>query len=213
VIRSAFLQAGQRIKFESFGKSAYHSREMSEALRTVEKVMLLHLIYPVTSNTLPMLADIKKHPRLQVIDTGMLNYFVGIQKDILHTPDLNSIYAGKMMEHLAGQELLAFQYLSLSGLNFWVREKATSSAEIDFVYAFDGKLIPIEVKSGATGKLKSLHLFMEDAPHQKAVRFYADEWKWTNAVTKGGKEFRILNLPYYLVSQIHSYLNWFSTAE
>ena len=85
VIRSAFLQAGQRIKFESFGKSAYHSREMSEALRTVEKVMLLHLIYPVTSNTLPMLADIKKHPRLQVIDTGMLNYFVGIQKDILHT--------------------------------------------------------------------------------------------------------------------------------
>lgn len=50
-----------------------------------------------------------------------------------------------MIEHITGQELLARQYSALHGLNFWVREKNTASAEIDYLYVYDGKLIPIEV--------------------------------------------------------------------
>ncbi|MHB1178654.1 MAG: hypothetical protein ACYCZO_10020 [Daejeonella sp.] len=44
---------------------------------------------------------------------------------------------------------------------------------MDYIWPFDGKLIPIEVKSGTEGKLKSLHLFMDMAPHPMAIRFYA----------------------------------------
>ncbi len=209
VIRNSFLLAGKRIKFEGFGNSTYRSREMAEALRTVEKALLLQLVYPNTGAELPLIPDIKKSPRLQVLDTGMLNYFAGIQKEILGTKDLNSIYQGIIIEHLVGQEILAFQYLSLSRLNFWVREKKDSSAEVDYLFSFEGKLIPIEVKSGAEGKLKSLHIFMDLAPHTMAIRFYAGEINITTATTLTGKKYKLLNLPYYLASQLENYLSWF----
>ncbi len=138
---------------------------MSESLRTVEKAMLLQLVYPTTTATLPLIPDLKKSPRLQVLDTGMLNYFEGLQKDILETKDLQNVYKGTMIEHLVGQEILTFQYRAWSSLAFWVRDKKDSSAELDYLYLFDSKLIPIEVKSGADGRLKSLHLYLPRPLH------------------------------------------------
>ena len=207
-IQSSFLQAGKRIKFEGFGNSSYRSREMGESLRTLEKALLLLLIYPSTTATLPIVPDIKKSPRLQILDAGLLNYFVGIQKEILGTSDLNSIYQGTLIEHLVGQELLAFQYNALSALHFWVKEKKESTAEVDYIFPFDGLIIPIEVKSGKEGTLKSLHSFMDLAPHDIAIRFYAGELKITEAITQNGKKYQLLNLPYYLASQIEHYISW-----
>jgi len=208
-IKASFAQAGKRIKYQGFGNSNYGSREMGEVLRTLQKALLLSLIHPDTGYTLPFLPDLKKSPRLQVLDTGLMNYFVGIQKEIIGSSDLNSVYQGTMIEHLVGQELLATQYNALSSLHFWVREKKTSMAEIDYLYPFDSKLIPIEVKSGVEGKLKSLHLFMEEVPHSVAVRFYAGSLTITKAITQGGKAYQLLNLPYYLASQVEGYLEWF----
>ncbi len=209
VIRSSFSEAGKRIKFAGFGNSSYRSREMGECLRTLEKVLLIHLVYPNTSTTLPFLPDLKKSPRLQILDTGMLNHFVGIQKEILGSDDLSKIYQGTMIEHLTGQELLANQYNALSELFFWVKEKKESTAEVDFLISFEGKIIPIETKSGKTGTLKSLHLFMDAAPHNMAVRFYAGDVNITEVKTPQNKTFFLLSLPYYLVSQINEYLIWF----
>lgn len=208
-IQNSFAQAGKRIKFEGFGNSAYKSREMGESLRTLEKALLMQLVYPCTSASLPMVPDIKKSPRLQILDTGLLNYFVGIQKEIIGTDDLNSIYQGKLIEHLIGQELLAFQYNALSALHFWVREKKESTAEVDYLFQYDGLIIPIEVKSGKEGTLKSLHSFMDIAPHNFAIRFYAGALNITDAITQNGKQYKILNLPYYLGSQIEKYFAWF----
>lgn len=209
-IRVSFSQAGKRIKFAGFGNSPYRSRDMGEALRTLEKALLIQLLYPCTDVQLPLLPDHKKSPRLQALDTGMLNYFAGIQKEVLGTIDLNKVYQGILIEHLVGQELLATQFNALSSLNFWVREKQASTAEVDYIWPFDGKLIPVEVKSGTEGKLKSLHLFMDMAPHPMAIRFYAaGEISITKASTPGGKTYHLLNLPYYLVSQTEQYLQWF----
>lgn len=208
-IRASFAEAGKRIKFQGFGNSAYKSREMSEALRALEKALLIHLIFPQTSPVLPLQPDLQKSPRLHVLDTGMMNYFVGIQKEIIGTEDLSSVYHGTMIEHIAGQELLASQFSALHGLNFWVREKSTATAEIDYLYMYDGKLVPIEVKAGADGKLRSLHLFMDLAPHNMAVRFYAGELHISEVVTAEGKKFYLLNLPYFLISQVEKYLKWF----
>jgi len=207
-IRLIFTEAGKRIKFQQFGRSDYRSREVGEALRAIEKAFLLSLIYPSISTTLPLLPDLRKSPRLQVLDTGIMNYFLGIQTHILGTDNLNKIHQGAMIEHLVGQELLASQFNILSSLNFWVREKKTSLAEVDYVYPFEGQLIPIEVKSGKDGSLKSLHLFMDDAPHDMAIRFYAEKFQLTTVTTPAGKSFRLLNLPYYLASQTKEYIAW-----
>ena len=205
-IRSSFAQAGKRIKFQGFGNSNYGSREMGEALRALQKALLLYIVYPETGYMLPLIPDLKKSPRLHVLDTGLMNYFAGIQREIVSTDDLNKVYQGTMIEHLVGQELLAFQHQSVSALHFWVREKKTSVAEIDYVFPFEGQLIPVEVKSGSQGKLRSLHLFMDAAPHNIAVRFYAGEVSITKATTPAGKQFNLLNLPYYAVSQMEKYL-------
>jgi len=208
-IQSSFALAGKRIKFEGFGNAAYKSREIGESLRVLEKALLLQLIYPCTTATLPMVPDIKKSPRLQILDTGLLNYFVGIQKEIIDTDDLNKVYQGTLIEHLIGQELLAFQYNALSALHFWVREKKGSTAEVDYLFPYNGLIIPIEVKSGVAGSLKSLHSFMDLAPHHWAIRFYAGALNITDAITQNGKQYQILNLPYYLGSQIEKYIAWF----
>ena len=212
-IKSSFAQAGKRIKFEGFGNAAYKSREMGESLRILEKAFLLQLIYPCTTATLPFVPDIKKSPKLQILDTGLLNYFVGIQKEIIGTDDLNSIYQGTLIEHLIGQELLAFQFNTLSALQFWVREKKESTAEVDYLFQYDGLIIPIEVKSGAAGSLKSLHSFMDLAPHDMAIRFYTGALHITDAVTQNGKQYQILNLPYYLGSQVEKYIAWFMQTK
>lgn len=208
-IRSSFTEAGKRIKFQHFGNSSYKSREMGEALRSLEKALLIHLVYPQTSSVLPMLPDQSKSPRLHVLDTGMLNYFVGLQQEIFGTTDLNSVYKGTVIEHIVGQELLARQYSALRGLAFWVREKSASTAEVDYLFLYKEKLVPVEVKSGATGTLRSLALFMDMAPHNIALRFYAGEILISTITTPGGKTVYLLNLPYYLVSQIQKYLEWF----
>jgi predicted AAA+ superfamily ATPase len=208
-IRACFAEAGKRIKFQGFGNSTYKSREMGEALRILEKALLIHLIYPQISPVLPLQPDFDRSPRLQYLDTGMLNFFVGIQKEIIGTEDLNSVYGGIMIEHIVGQELLATQYSALHGLNFWVRDKNTATAEIDYIYQYNGKLIPIEVKSGSDGRLRSLRLFMDIAPHNMAIRFYAGELLISMVTTAGQKTFYLLNLPYFLGSQIEEYLQWF----
>lgn len=208
-IRSSLAEAGKRIKFQGFGNSNYKSREMGEALRTLEKALLIHLVYPQTNPLLPLQPDYDRSPRLQYLDTGMLNYFVGIQTDIIGTEDLHSVYGGRMIEHIVGQELLARQYSALHCLNFWVREKNTAQAEIDYLYQYEGKLIPVEVKSGSEGRLRSLHLFMDIAPHNMAIRYYSGAMNISVLTTPAQKVFFLLNLPYFLVSQIEDYLPWF----
>jgi predicted AAA+ superfamily ATPase len=209
VIRTSFAQASKRITFDGFGSSNYRSREIGEALRTLEKTMLLRLIYPNVGTRLPIIPDYKKSPKLQLLDTGMMNYFLGIQKDVFGTQDLNSIYQGGMLEHLVGQEMLSFQYGALRTLHFWVRDKAGSSAEVDFIYPFESDLIPIEVKSSASGHLKSLHLYMDVAPHNMAVRFYKGPLQISEVKTPKNKSFFLLNLPYFAAAQLDAYLAWF----
>jgi predicted AAA+ superfamily ATPase len=133
---------------------------------------------------------------------------VGLQKDLLGSNDLNSVYQGTLIEHLVGQELIGDQYETLASLNFWTREKNTSSAEIDYLINYEGQLIPIEVKAGKEGKLKSLHLFMDETPGNIAVRFYAGKLSITIVKTAKGKEFKLLNLPYFLVGKVGAYLDW-----
>jgi uncharacterized protein len=209
IITSLGIEAGSRIKFEKFGATNYKSREVGEAMRTIEKALLIHLIYPNITVTYPILNDLKKSPRLQILDTGLLNYLAGIQKEMVLQANLDNFYQGKIAEHIVGQELLAIKHNVLNKLHFWTREKKDATAEIDFVYSYEGQIYPIEVKSGATGTLRSLHIFMDLCPHKYAIRIYSGKLSIDNLRTPNGKEFYLLNLPIYLTGQIDNYLKWF----
>jgi len=211
-MRSVFLEAGHRIKFQGFGNAPYSSREVGEALRTFEKALLLHLVYPTTETQVPALPNLRKRPYLQVLDTGLVNYFSGWQTRLLGIRDLQEAYKGRIVQHWVGQMMLANWNEPLEGLLFWVREKRQSSAEVDFLFPFEDKLIPLEVKSGAAGKLKSLHQFMDLCNHHLAIRLYAGPLTTVQPTTPAGKTFKLLNLPYFLGEQLPAYVQWLASS-
>lgn len=205
-IRSCFAEAGERIKFVGFGHSSYSSKDVGEALRTLSKALILHLTYPTTQTTLPFSPDLKRSPRLQVLDTGMLNYFSNIQREVFTSNDLNNLYKGRIAEHIVAQELIVSSDNYLQPLLFWVREKNNSNAEVDFLLSTSYGMIPIEVKSGATGHLKSLLLYVDESKTPLAIRLYAGEYRREELETPNGQKFTLLNLPYCLAGKLQEYV-------
>lgn len=212
-IGSIFYEAGTRITFAGFGKSNYKSREMKEALEILEKAMLMHMIYPTVDTNIPLKPSHRKSPRLQVLDTGLMNYKLDIQRSMIGVDDLETIYKGTLIEHLVGQELLANDHSSPGKLKFWVREKNTSQAELDFLRTVEGTVVPVEAKSGKTGKLKSLHLFMDRSESPLAIRHYADIRSTDKIKSKNGRPYTLLNLPYYLAGKTDDYAKWWLDGQ
>lgn len=210
-INNAALEAGQRIKFHGFGNSQYRSREMGEALRLLEKAMLIQLVYPTTNLKPPIKPDTKKSPKLHFIDTGLLNYSAGLQNYYFTGDDLHSFYKGLMAEHIVGQELIT-NVMNDNKLHFWVREKKQSSAEVDYVTLFDKYIIPLEVKAGKSGRLRSLHQFVNRSNHPYGVRLYSGKLSIESHTTPSGTQYYLLNLPYYLTGKLDEYLSWFISS-
>jgi uncharacterized protein len=197
-----------RISFAGFGGSNYRSREVGEAFRALDLAKIIYLIYPTTQTAPPQLPDMLRKPRLQFLDTGLMNYASEIQSELLLLDDLNDYYRGFVVNHGVTQELIANTQNTFFKPQFWVRENANSNAEVDLTYKWKQFLLPIEVKSGAKGSLKSLHEFMDVAPHNFAIRFLGNKVLLEDAQTRKGKTFKLLNLPYFAASQLDHYIEW-----
>lgn len=207
VLSSVFSEAGNRVVFEKFGKSVYRSREISEAFTSLEKTMLLKLIYPLTSVQRPLIPNLKKRPRLHLIDTGLVNYAARVMGEMVFARNISDVYRGRIAEHLVGQEFLAASYLASAQLQFWVRDKNESDAEVDYIFPWKEYLVPVEVKSGSIGKLRSLQQFMELSNCPFAVRVWQGKQSIDKAKTREGKEFTLVNIPFYLVHRLSRELN------
>jgi predicted AAA+ superfamily ATPase len=211
IMSTAHLGLDLRIKFQNFGNSNYRSREVGEAFRNLDDAKVIQLIYPTTDTSPPILPDLKKSPRLQFLDTGLINHELNIQAEMLAMEDLNNAYKGAVIPHLVAQELMSLNTTKSVKPIFWVREKNQSSAEVDLVVQFNKMVIPIEIKSGKEGKLKSLHQFIEGAPHPYAVRMYAGKFSIEEHSTRSGKKYFLMNMPYYLSTKLTEYLSYLVT--
>lgn len=209
ILSVGFQIAGTRVTIENFGGSGYKYREMREAFSTIEKTLLFQLVYPTSEVLMPAIPKENRQPRLHAVDTGLINFSVHLIKDILTAPDLTDVYKGRIAEHITGQELLAASYSVLHKLKFWEREKPQSSAEIDYLYAYQGKLIPIEVKSGHAGKLRSMHAFIDLSSLKLGVRVWQNAFSIESAQTQGGTRYQLINLPFYLVHRLEHILAGF----
>lgn len=198
--------AAERITFERFGNSPYRSREMGEAFRTLEKTMLLELVYPTTSCLVPLMGEPKRSPKLLWLDTGLVNFSAGVQNELIGITDINDAWRGRVAEHIVGQELLTSNNRFSHKRFFWVGSSSSSEAEVDFVIQYEGLIIPIEVKSGHNSKLKSLHQFMEKSSINLAVRFWGKPFSVDEVVTPNGKQFTLINVPYYYAGSLNKVL-------
>ncbi|MCR5455683.1 MAG: DUF4143 domain-containing protein, partial [Bacteroidales bacterium] len=206
IINNGWPFAAEQITFNNFAGSNYRSREIGEALQTIERALLLELVYPVTEPKLPFMPNFKRRPKLVWLDTGLVNYMAGVRSEIFNIDEILSVWKGRIAEHVTAQELIATDFEFSTRRFFWIRDKVGSSAEVDFVVRFRNMMIPVEVKSGHNSKLKSLHLFMDNAPHDIAVRVWPEPFSVDNVYTANGKKFRLINMPFYYIGILQNVL-------
>lgn len=229
VMQNAYPYAASRINFSRFGNLSKGSREIKRSFHTLEQSFLLSLVYPLTGSMLPVSPDLKKFPRLHMIDTGLVNYFSGIQRSLFKVTDMNSLFEGQIARQVAGQEISATGlYQSGSGSEkqhskippagpfsgygippaplYWTRAKAQSTASVDFIIPFDDLLIPVMVRSGEPGRLRALHQFVDSSPHSFAVRLSSEKPGIRQCKTLRNKTYYLLNLPYFLAGKIPEHM-------
>lgn len=200
ILEEGWAYAGQTITLGGFAESAYKARETGEAFRTLEKALLLELVYPTTHSSMPATADLKRTPKLIWLDAGLVNYASEIQREYLLNTDLIDTWCGMAAEQIVAQELKALTNEVGKKRKFWIRAKRGSSAEVDFIYIYNGNIIPIEVKNGHNAHLKSLHQFMNETSHDLAVRIWSGSYGVDTVTTHEGKQFRLINLPFYMIA-------------
>jgi hypothetical protein len=206
ILQAGWKFAAERITLGGFAGSSYRSREMGEAFRTLEKTFILELCYPTTDCLVPLAKDLKRSPKLLWLDCGLVNYIANVQKEVFGATDILDAWRGKIAEQIVAQELLALDSRVSNQRNFWVRNRKDSDAEVDFVLQWDSQIIPVEVKSGHNAKLKSLHLFMDEAPHAIAVRVWSQPFSVDEVTTPKGKKFKLFNVPFYYVGVLEEVL-------
>lgn len=205
-IDRAPLYAGERIVYEKFGESSYRSREMREAFDTIERALIIHRARPSASTRIPVVEKMRKAPKLFFLDAGLANHRIGFREFFSNAAALDNVYQGKIAEQIVAQEIVS-QTFAPPSLNFWVRDKGV--AETDFLYLFGEHVIPIEVKSGKAGKLRSLNMFMEKCGHPYAVRIYSGKSRIDPIRLQSGKRFYLYSMPYYHVSRLDEAIGQF----
>jgi predicted AAA+ superfamily ATPase len=197
-LRKVFDEAprlvGSRVKYSSIDPET-KSRDLKNALHLLALSGIVHPVYATAASGLPLGAQINEAKfKLTFLDVGLMQNACGLQKQLSVANDLIQINAGAVAEQLVGQELRAhFDSYLEHNLYFWARDKKSSSAEVDYVVAVDSLILPVEVKAGKTGTLKSLKLFLEEKHLPFGVRFSQSKPSFND---------KVLTLPLYMVEQM-----------
>jgi len=110
-------------------------------------------------------------------------------------------YKGVMAEQFAQQELRATRAAAgQPPLYYWANAKNT--AEIEFITQQDGKVIPIEVKSGKNLKSESLRTYITTPAFAPALAIRASLGKYGETPGACGTTCRLLDIPLYMLSAI-----------
>ena len=172
VFESVMHQAQGKFIYEHAALETKNAR-VKQAL---ELLIMAGLAHPVThsdANGIPLGAEINpKYRRIIPCDTGIFLHILGIERsDILLADDFKAINRGALAEIFTGLELLKNGVThTRRQLYCWHREKPQSSAQIDYLIQKGSSIIPIEVKSGTQGGMKSLALFMKEKNISRGVR-------------------------------------------
>lgn len=200
---------GQKFVFKRVN-TAVQANTIKQVLDMLAKARICHRVSGCAANGVPLAAGIQeKYFKEIFMDVGLCCAALGLNLVQINAADeIALINSGGIAEQVVGQLLRTVDppYIE-PALYCWHREVLGSNAEIDYVIQHENKVIPIEVKAGSTGSLKSLHLFMELKKLPLAVRINSDLPSKTDINVKTQKqqliEYSLLSLPFYLVGQVH----------
>jgi uncharacterized protein len=117
-----------------------------------------------------------------------VNYQTGMRAELALMPDINAVFHGQIGEQIAGQTLLALNVLRNNNLHYWYRDQNGATSEVDYLIISNERLLPVEVKSGKTGTLRSLHNFIDESKCDFAIRVYSGNMHLEQLKTARGKK-------------------------
>jgi hypothetical protein len=201
------LLVGQKFKYTNLDRQQ-QSRELAKTIDMLELARVIRRVQHSDANGIPLGAEINERDfKILFLDVGLLCRACGLSMaDVHNAGDIMLINSGAVCEQFIGQHLLyAKKIYEEPQLYCWMRQKRNTSAEVDFLFQAGINIVPVEVKAGKTGRLKSLHVFIGEKKRDFAIRFNADIPSildmQTSVAGKPTHKFRLLSLPLYLVGQ------------
>lgn len=208
--------AGQKVKYVQIAKEN-RSTEIKESLDLLIKACLIYPAYHSDCTGIPLKATVSENIyKLYFMDVGLLNYIAGLDwTEITHRDEQKLVNEGPLAEQFIAQHL-AFRHDGFEppSLFYWLREGKKTNAEVDFVMEWKQNILPIEVKSGKSGTLKSLQQFAFLKQSNLACRFdlnpaslqkVSHQLRQKDGIVKS--QFQLLSLPLYLVENLSEILD------
>lgn len=203
---------GQKFKYVNFDNNI-RSDSIRRALELLHTSRIIHLIHNTKANTIPLKHGINdKVFKPILLDIGLLNHMLKLP--VIFTEDIHFNHEGALAEQFIGQELInSSAHFMEQGVYYWTREKRNAEAEIDYLLESQQQIVPIEVKAGKSGTLKSLQIFVLEKNLDKAIRFNADlpSTHMVETSIKISKDlkrvnFKLISLPFYLVGEFSRFI-------
>ena len=201
--RHVAQNVGRKMKWVNISREE-RSSETRQAMELLTLSRVVHPVVHTSANGLPLGAERDdRHFKAIFLDIGLVNRLCGL--NLVHVDSLLTVYEGALAEQLVGQQLLclspAFQEPQLF---YWIREARNANAEVDFLINHGQEILPIEVKAGKSGTLRSAFQFLREKKRTKAVRFYLGPFS-KESITLAGEPsvpMELLSLPLYAIGQM-----------
>ena len=200
---------GRKIKYVNLSREDL-SRETKACVDLLVRAQICHRVPASHCSGLPLAAgENTKSFKLISMDVGIVNFLSGGRWESLSQATAQTLVnEGALAEQFAGQHL-AFLDPGKPALHYWLREGKAENAEVDYVVAANGKILPVEVKAGAAGSLKSLHQFCHEKSCVAALRLDLNKpsrfpvvFKTREGDSSAEVRFELVSLPLYAVEAV-----------
>lgn len=154
---------GGQIKYTNLS-DRFTGPTIKKAIELLKMARIIHQVQNVSLAGLPLKPSGIQFKAI-FLDIGLLIRIsnLNIQNEFLEDTLLAS-FKGALAEQFVGQELIASKN---NNLQYWMNLDNGTISEVDYVIEKNDEIIPIEVKSGTSGSLKSLHIVLAKYPHIK----------------------------------------------
>lgn len=178
-MRSAAAQTTKKFVYTEIG-NGYKINDVKNALDLLTKAGIIVPVAHTNANGLPLGSEVNNaYRKMLLLDSGLLlrllNMTFGnineITAHILTSSVSDLVNKGPLAEMIVGLEIMHYQSPNIRhDLYYWVRQAKNALAEVDYVTTRGLTVLPIEVKAGTQGGMKSLWLFMREKQLTEAYR-------------------------------------------
>ena len=177
-LQSVALQIGNKFVYSQVG-GGYSTNEVKKALDMLTLAGIITPVIHTNANGLPLGSEVDPtYRKMLLLDSGLLLRWLNMTGDtseltaqILTQSVTDLVNKGALTEMIAGLELLRYRTPNMRHeLFYWVRKAKNAQAEVDYLATYQSEVLPIEVKAGTQGGMKSLWQFMREKKLKNAIR-------------------------------------------